>query len=241
MKSLLLYLMILATIFVAVLVGAPAIFSSGSQNIFDAVEKGDSDWIKQYVSENGDINTVNKAGKSPLLIAIEKNRYNVFSYLLEQGADPNYRNDKADPRENQVIMAKAATNSDGSYLKVALSFGGDPNTLDSYGRPILLSAISHLENSKILIESGANINSIGANGKSALHKAIQIKNYDVAYYLLQQRADVSIRNKFGQTPIDIIKQFGDAGVNPRTHYYQYYIKVLEFLDIPIDSVPSHNF
>jgi ankyrin repeat protein len=210
-----------------------------SENVVESIKRGDLNHVKQYVKDANDVNAV-KEGKSLLMVAIEEGQYDIFRFLLENGANPNFRNDQADPRKRQVIMELASVNNDSRFLEQSLRFGGDPDALSSYQRPILTLAVTNLENTKLLIMNGSNINAVGANGNSAVHRAARIKNYDVAYYLIQQRADISIPNKFGKTVVDTIKQFGDAGVNPSTQYYKYYLKVLDALDIPLDSVPSHN-
>lgn len=210
-----------------------------SEDVFEAVRLGDLSYVKQYVKSANDVNA-EQEGKSLLMVAIEEERYEVFEFLLKNGANPNFRNEQADPRKRQVVMELASVNSDSRFLELALRFGGNPNTLNSYKRPILTIAVTSLENTKLLVEHGADINAIGANGNSAIHRAVRIKNYDVAYYLIKQGADISIPNKFGKTVVDTIKQFGDAGINPNTLYYQYYLKVLDALNIPLDSVPNHN-
>jgi len=130
-------------------------------------------------------------------------------------------------------MELAAVHKDSSYLKLALHHGGSPNALDGYkSKTILFEASKHtrLNNIKLLVEAGAKLDALDGNGSTPLHVAITVKNYGIAYYLIEKGASLKITNKWGYTPSDLLNKFGDAGVKKDSQQYQWYLKIVEMID-----------
>jgi ankyrin repeat protein len=169
-----------------------------------------------------------------LLISIGENNIEQFEKLLALGANPNYRDINANPGTRHVVMELAAIHSDSIFLELAIKHGGNPDALDCYkSKTILFHSSKHskLNNVKFLIKSGAKINSIDGNNSTPLHIAIAVKNYDIAYYLIKNGASLSLQNKWGYTPIDILNKFGDAGVKKDSNQYQWYLKVIKLVGV----------
>ncbi|MEZ9823239.1 ankyrin repeat domain-containing protein [Shewanella sp. 10N.286.45.A1] len=169
-----------------------------------------------------------------LLISITDNNIEQFQKLLVLGANPNYRDDNAKPSTRPVVMELAAIHDDSIYLELAIKHGGHPDALDGYkSKTILFESSKHskLNNVKVLIKSGAKINSLDGNNSTPLHIAISVKNYDIAYYLIKSGASLSLQNKWGYTPIDILNKFGDAGVKKDSSQYQWYLKVIKLVGV----------
>lgn len=229
-------------IFIFILLCAPscsAEYSVESNDIHTSVRNGNIQDVRIFLDEGGDPNLLNKDGHSLLLLAIVNGNIEVFELLLDFGANPNFRVKGANPSERLVVMELAAISSDHRYLEAALKHNGDPNALGSYQKyGILFQAVAHsdLTSVKLLVQNGANINAIGKNGKTPVHTAISVKKYDVAYYLLQQGADLTIENKWGNSPIDIILEYGDAGIKPGSDEYTWYLKFLSALGIDPSSI-----
>jgi ankyrin repeat protein len=167
-----------------------------------------------------------------LLISISENNLEQFEKLLTSGANPNYRDINAKPSERPVVMELAAVHDESKYLELAIQHGGNPESLDGYkSKTILFESSKHskLNNVKILVESGAKIDSLDGNGSTPLHVAISVKNYDIAYYLIKSGASLNVKNKWGYTPLDILSKFGDAGVKKDSKQYEWYLKVTKLL------------
>jgi ankyrin repeat protein len=169
-----------------------------------------------------------------LLISITDNNIEQFEKLLALGANPNYRDENANPSTRPVVMELAAIHDDSIYLEVAIKHGGHPDTLDGYkSKTILFASSKHskLNNVKVLIKSGAKIDSLDGNNSTPLHIAISVKNYDIAYYLIKSGASLSLQNKWGYTAIDILNKFDDAGVKKDSNQYQWYLKVIKLVGV----------
>jgi hypothetical protein len=71
--------------------------------------------------------------------------------------------------------------------------------------PLVLAIENEEENDfyKYLIRQGADLDIINNNGDTPLHIAVQLKKYNLAYWLLKVGANGRIKNKSGDTPVDI--------------------------------------
>lgn len=73
--------------------------------------------------------------------------------------------------------------------------------------PELYKAVSSkncdLDKIKSLIESGVDLDECSSNGNTPLHKAIMLENIPVVRLLLDNRAQLFIKNKKGKTAYDI--------------------------------------
>jgi len=71
---------------------------------------------------------------------------------------------------------------------------------------------------KLALELGADINAVNESGNAALHGAAQTKADTIIKFLAANGADLSLRNKRGQTPLTIADtvRAGSATVNQKT-------------------------
>jgi ankyrin repeat protein len=182
-----------------------------------------------HVSFGGDLNSeIDKK----LLISISESNLKKFEKLLTLGANPNYRDITANPSQRPVVMEQASVHRNPKYLELALHYGGNPDALDGYkSKTILFESSKHskLNNVKILVEAGAKIDAANSSGNTPLHVAIAVKNYDIAFYLIKNGASLSTKDKWGYTPIDTLKKYGDAGVKKDSKQYEWYLKVTDLV------------
>jgi ankyrin repeat protein len=61
---------------------------------------------------------------------------------------------------------------------------------------------------QLLLEAGADINTIGDMGSTALHNAVSQGRVEAVKYLLNAGASKQIKDEFGQTPEDRARQLG---------------------------------
>lgn len=66
-----------------------------------------------------------------------------------------------------------------------------------------------LEAVKMAVQLGADVNQANANGRTALHGAVELGANSIIEYLVQQGADLEAKDKYGQTPMTIA--LGDPG------------------------------
>ena len=126
------------------------------------------DYIKFLVETGADVNARNKDGDSVLFLAVRKNKKDVGDLLLSKNAD---------------IFASNTENN--SPLRIALTQGGEVqdwlitsqtlNASDGSGNSPLHYACEWKLDEAVsaLIQKGANVNAVNANGESALFAAVK--------------------------------------------------------------------
>ena len=128
--------------------------------------------------------------KTPLHKAFEDGNKKLFTRLLKEGADPNFR-----PRLTSCMLHQTAEHQDSFWLRTALKYGGDPNLLDT-GHPyapgftLLLNALVARQHANVvlLIDAGANVNET-YRGTSPLYKAQQRRQWRSMIALLDAGVD----------------------------------------------------
>ena len=206
-----------------------------------AIENGDENIIK-YLTENGaDINYINgENGTSVLYDAVLNLNTKLVEYLLEKGASIegagnsyiygniitaaagskfNNSNDKSP--EDLEALEKSAENS----VKITkMIIGKADNNLinDSLeGKTPLIIAVgnSYFETAKILIENGADVNSVDFEGWSALSYAVNNGDIGIAKLLLTNKAKIkgelllAIKSPIVESRIDMMKLLIDNKAN----------------------------
>lgn len=134
-----------------------------------------------------------KFGMTLLIWAVSENKYHSDEILLRYGSDPNLQDTS---EELSAIIAAADKYETSEYLKLILSYGGDPNNCAKSGRsifrptPLIAASRTRLESVKLLVESGAEINYFTQNNTSALKEAVMANRPNIVKYLLiDQKAE----------------------------------------------------
>jgi ankyrin repeat protein len=139
----------------------PALFA-----VAQGIVKNDPEAIRAAAKNVPDLQAAGRDGATLLNFAVRQSwqrpeSVDAVRALLSLGADPNYTNGKRD----SFAMANAV-HSSAPVLRAMLEAGGNPNTGDEFGRPIVLmnwylgyyqnQARSRLE---LLLDHGADVNS----------------------------------------------------------------------------------
>lgn len=173
-----------------------------------AAVQGKVDIVADLVVKGANPNHVEAGAVPPLLWAICADNAEGFEALLKAGADPDLAGDgkglgdgkghglKEDGSiiySGQSAVLVAARTADPSFLKLALKYGGDPDAArgeDFPNRPLVNAAYyGLLENIKILLSSGTNINAHDPDyfGNTAPVSAISAGGrFDIAVWLLEK-------------------------------------------------------
>lgn len=136
-----------------------------TQDIYDACRKGNVELIKQLSKVNPDtINTPNKSGYTPLIIAGYRNQLEAVKVLLDLGANVNAVS------EDGTVLTAACYKSNTALVKILLEQHADVNVKNNAGTTPLMFAImaENEEIVKLLIENKADIQTMDNSRKSAL-------------------------------------------------------------------------
>jgi ankyrin repeat protein len=122
----------------------------------------------------------NLVGATPFLLAAETNDITLMRMLLAAGADPN-----------------VATNNNTTPLMVASGIGYTQGRNKTTAR-------TAVEAGKLLLELGADVNAVNANGETALHGAAYRQDgVPIVQFLVEKGAKLNVKSKRGWTPLVI--------------------------------------
>lgn len=136
-----------------------------TQDIYDACRKGNLELIKQLSKVNPDtINTPNKSGYTPLIIAGYRNQLEAVKVLLDLGANVNAVS------EDGTVLTAACYKSNTALVKILLEEHADVNVKNNAGTTPLMFAImaENEEIVKLLMENKADTQTIDNSRKSAV-------------------------------------------------------------------------
>lgn len=103
----------------------------------------------------------------------------------------------------RVIVEALQRNEITNAMMLLGRFPGKVNDLNWYGEPLVVNAANYnrAELLEALLKLGADPNQRKPNGNSALHIAIERRNWPMATSLVKAQADVTLTNQSGQTPL----------------------------------------
>ncbi|XP_060885157.1 ankyrin repeat domain-containing protein 22 [Labrus mixtus] len=135
-------------------------------------------------------------GDTPVIAACRHGNLRVVEYLLKNGADVHLTNKK---QRNCLHYASKRSFSLLDYLMIAILM---PILLLGYFL-MLQKQRQHAALMKAVLTSEVDVNAVDYKGNTALHYVCQRKNHRVVPLLLERNANANIRNKDGETPLDI--------------------------------------
>jgi len=168
-----------------------------------------------------------------LSLEVKNERFDSSKTLLELGANPNKQGNLISEGYSPILYAASA--KDSKLLNLMLAHGGNPN-IEAKGKVPSGSTITHtplmnaskagrLENVRILIEAGANINFKNELGGTPLSKALTQDYMDIVLYLLEKGIDY--KQKLGTA--------NGKNYNTKEEYPLYIADELRFSSFPLDS------
>jgi len=142
---------------------------SNKKDIFDAVLKDNFSSLKSLVNNGADINTQDKDGDTPLIIASTFGNLTIVKYLLLKGAKVDIKNKDGD---TALSMSGFSTNkkNNSEIIHLLVSNGADVNFKDSGGNTVLYTAVlfDKVDLIENFLKNGANLNIKNDDGTSAL-------------------------------------------------------------------------
>ena len=132
--------------------------------LYNAVETGDVDKIRNLLASGVDINSRNDNGRTPLFLATIEGHIDVIRVLLAAGADVDIPDDRD---MTPLFIASMLARAD--IVQALLNAGADPNGK----KPPLLSATywGHTDVVRVLLDAGADPNYAGNNDITPLELA----------------------------------------------------------------------
>jgi ankyrin repeat protein len=183
----------------------------------DAAATGDTNQMKLLIGQGADVNFTGQKGMKPLFWSLINQNLKGFTFLLDDGADPNATVTVEQPPADSALSISAGL-KDSRYLEILLKHGADPNLKVGHQlqdtTPIFMAVLyGRTNNIQILLNYKANIDWERKNGIMPFHEAIMERDFVVALFLYNVGANPLIKDKWGYTPVDTLLKFEDHGVN----------------------------
>lgn len=159
----------------------------------DAVSSGRIEEVDRLIASGADPNYVGRFEYTPAMWAIQTNSLRGYELLIKRGAKLDLPNNTT--LSAMGLAAGPARNS--KFLKIALLYGGNPDTVDiATSEPVLFQAIKSGEEDRVamLINAGADINKKAKCDITPLMEAAFNHEYHSAFLLLRAGADFRTRN-----------------------------------------------
>ncbi|XP_058154820.1 ankyrin repeat domain-containing protein 22 [Dasypus novemcinctus] len=172
-----------------------------SEPICQAAYQNDLGQVWQWVKEDNDYVNIHDAfnGDTPLICASRRGHLRIISFLLRRNADVNLKNQKERTCLHYAVR-KRFTFFD--YLLIILLM---PVLLIGYF--LMVSKTKQNENLvRMLLDAGVDVNATDSYGCTALHYACKMKNQAIIPLLLEAHADPTIKNKNGESSLDIAQR-----------------------------------
>jgi ankyrin repeat protein len=150
-----------------------------------------------------DPNLPSVKGVLPVNLAAENADLNMIHLLVKYGAQINKKDGNS-----RVALHLAVESGNEEMVEYLLKAGADVNARDELGQTPLMCVWEEKRETTIsekLLKSGANINAVNNEGDTSLMYAIRQGNVERSRFLINQGADLSIRNVRGQNVLDYAK------------------------------------
>lgn len=181
-----------------------------------AVKSGSIDTLLILLDNSTHLVRKDKDYGEALELAIDRNNIDMVYLLLSYGASVSERNHLG---KTPLYVAAGKGNID--IIMLLLKRGADIHITHAlFGRTPLHYAVvcQQTEAVKVLVEHLVKINSKDIidltedNGDSALSMATLMNNTNVIRYLIENGADISIKNRCGQTPLHIAATYCNINI-----------------------------
>jgi len=172
--------------------------------LMHAAEKGDDTEVKKLLASGANVNAKDQSYRTALIYASMHaiRSEDVVATLLASGADL-----EAKDYLGRTALMWAVRTGDLGVVKALLASGADVNAADKTGDTALLATVDSpgiMSQHAIiheLIAAHANVNAKDADGETPLIEAVLTRDAQTVQVLLAAGADVSPRNKYGETAL----------------------------------------
>ncbi len=160
--------------------------ATGDTPLMIAAKTGIVAAVKVLLDHGAEVNASEDWGKTtPLMWAVTENHVEVAKLLIEKGADIEARSVFVPPGTGRGFEGTLPRQRRPEEVGPVTFASGEMTAL------LLAARDGQLRSVQMLVEAGANINAIAADGKNGLGLALFNGNYAVADYLIDHGTDVN--------------------------------------------------
>ena len=178
------------------------------KDIHEAAKLGLPKLVAKLADSGVDINGLDAAGKTALMVAAEFGHLAIVRLLFERGANIDHQKKSLffDEIGNSALMV-AAQHSNLEVVHGLIEMGANLELIDGWGQTALHLATDQaqaqeLETVRLLIAKGANIDHVGKWGWTPVLVAAQNDNPEMVRLLIASGANLDLAGEDG-TPLDV--------------------------------------
>ncbi len=171
-----------------------------------ALQRGDLDQIERHIFWGTDINQADPNGQMPLHVAAEKGRPIVTELLLQHGAEIEGRDGT-----NHTPLHTAVMSGRTQVAELLIKEGAELNP-DRLLADSVRNNIADRDVIRLLLQKGADINHVSANGITPLLEAISQGNRVLVKLLITNGSNVNQPGGSGQLPLQLAIQKNDSSI-----------------------------
>lgn len=190
-------------------------------SLLKASRTGELGTVKSLVEGGASVDKKDETGHTPLMAAASHGASEIVKYLVSKGAKVDLANN-----EGWTPLAYAVSVHDLETAKFLVQSGADLNAQLSHfqdgKRSILMQAVATTEGQdekdkgyqtiQFLVAKGASVDARDSKGETALMYAVRTGKPGLVQLMLKSHADPSLRNKEGQTALDIARKAEDKKI-----------------------------
>ncbi|XP_003409066.3 ankyrin repeat domain-containing protein 22 [Loxodonta africana] len=172
-----------------------------SEPICQAAYQDDFGQVWRWVQKDNNYINIQDGfnGDTPLICACRRGHLKIVSFLLRRNADVNLKNQKERTCLHYAVKRRFTFFD---YLLIILLM---PILLIGYF--LMISKTKQNETLvQMILAAGVDVNAADCYGCTALHYACEMKNQTVVSLLLEAHADPMIKNKHGESSLDIARR-----------------------------------
>jgi ankyrin repeat protein len=178
---------------------------SGQTALMAAAEAGNAAIVKILLQKGADTHVQETMGRTAYDLALSARKIETTQLLSEKPISAEII------KTGQKKMMDAIGNGKIDIVREQLALGADVNARIDAMVPLEWALMMGREEiAKFLLEQGANINARGAGGATMLMKFAEMGSIESVRFLLQNGADTSVKNVFGQNAADLAKAHGNG-------------------------------
>lgn len=170
---------------------------------------GDASGIKQLLHYPGILIDLRNQHGSALTVAAKNGEFLAAEILLDNGADPNVREDTGG-MGGGTALNRALDDGYTSIVRLLLRRGADSTVLDVYNRTIIHSAAVNGQDECLQVifaaHTKADVNAQGKNGRTALHDAAYFNFCSTIQILFDNGARTDLHDEARQSPLALARE-----------------------------------
>jgi len=189
----------------------------GETSFHRAVALGNKKVAEILLAKGSKYDIKDAFGRTPLYVAAKEAQEEMALWLLELGADPNIMSKNS----SESILFNAANRGEPKLIRALIDSGARIEGKGPRGKTPLHMLVFHgdLENIKLLINKGADVNATDSIGQTPIMFGIHLgkgDQVDVIDLLISKGADIKKKDVFGRSSLDMVK--ARKTMNARINY-----------------------